>query len=467
MRNWVSNLACSAAAAALVTGSAIAQDRGAIASTGQIERTDIPASVPAPQNTATFDQTFAETAATPVVPTQGVVAEAKAGNWSEAQVAALIAVIENIGAEGLDPADYDRQPLKVSLRSGPSQELNEIATRNFTWLVEDLRDGRTPMKARTQWFVVDPDRERFPTKDLLAKALATGDIAGTLASLNPAHPDYAALKAELAKTPASQTSKRKLIRANMDRWRWLQRDLGTTYLITNVPEFQLRLTVGDKIIKTYRTIVGKPGRTATPQLAEMVEGVVFNPTWTVPQSIVKGEGLGAKVLGNPGWAKSAGYTATKGPNGHISVVQQPGPTNSLGRMKLEMPNPHAIFFHDTPSRHLFANANRALSHGCIRTENALEVAMLVAILGKGTTKDEAVEISTSGKYTKVTNKRQLPAYITYFTMATDINGKMATFSDIYGRDAPVLASLDKPRERNRSTVIEDEVIVIEDDLRDS
>ena len=65
------------------------------------------------------------------------------------------------------------------------------------------------------------------------------------------------------------------IRANMDRWRWLARDLGTIYLITNVPEYQLRLTVGDKIIRTYRTIVGKPGRTATPQLAETVEGVAF------------------------------------------------------------------------------------------------------------------------------------------------------------------------------------------------
>ena len=93
--------------------------------------------------------------------------------------------------------------------------------------------------------------------------------------------------------------------------------------------------------------------------------------------------------------------------------------------------------------------------------------MMVAILGKGASKEEAVEISTSGKYTKVANKRELPAYITYFTMATDINGKMSTFNDIYGRDASVLASLDKPRVRNRSNVTDEEVIVIEDDLQDS
>ena len=62
----------------------------------------------------------------------------------------------------------------------------------------------------------------------------------------------------------------------------------------------------------------------------MVEAVIFNPTWTVPQSIVKGEGLGAKVIGNPGWAKAAGYKGTKGSDGVIYVVQQPGPTNSFG-----------------------------------------------------------------------------------------------------------------------------------------
>ncbi|MEM6477101.1 MAG: L,D-transpeptidase family protein, partial [Pseudomonadota bacterium] len=373
--------------------------------------------------------------------------------------------IENIDKEGLDPADYDLQALLVSQASGPSEELNALAEKNFIWLVEDLRDGRTPMSARKQWFVVDPDRDRFRTDDLLAKALGEKGVADTLASLHPTHPDYAKLKQALADTPAEQKTKRKLIRANMDRWRWLARDLGTQYLITNVPEYQLRLTVGDNIISTYKTIVGKPGRTATPQLAETVSGVVFNPTWTVPQSIVKGEGLGNRVLNNPSWARQKGYKATKGANGYISVVQQPGPTNSLGRMKLEMPNRHAIFFHDTPSRGLFNSTNRALSHGCIRTERALELAITMAILGKGATRDEAIAIATSGEYTKVMIEKKMPAYITYFTMGTDVKGNMRTFKDIYGRDKPVLASFDKPRVKNRAIVSDDEVIVIENDPR--
>jgi len=414
---------------------------------------------------STFEEAFPVMISDPVVQGELIAPGPLVQAWSIDAVSALVAVIENISEEGLDPADYDLQALQVSLASGPSEELDKLASKNFVWLVEDLRDGRTPMDAREQWFVIDPDRDTYRTGDLLTEALASGDVAGTLAKLNPTHPDYARLKQELALTPVEDVDRRKLIRANMDRWRWLERDLGKVYLISNVPEYQLRLTVNDKIIKSYRTIVGKPGRTATPQLAEQVSGVVFNPTWTVPQSIVVGEGLGEKVLNNPDWARSKGYKATKGENGWITVIQQPGPTNSLGRMKLEMPNPHAIFFHDTPSRHLFNNSNRALSHGCIRTENALEVAMLVAMLGKGATKDEAVAIATSGKYTKVMNERKLAAYITYFTIATDINGELTTFNDIYDRDAPVLASLDQPRVGNRSNVIDDEVIVIENDPR--
>ncbi|MEN7538398.1 L,D-transpeptidase family protein [Aurantiacibacter flavus] len=391
----------------------------------------------------------------------------EAMDWTTAQAQDLLRVIRTIDAEGLVPADYLPDELAAALSANDAQQIDELASTAFAWLAEDLRDGRTPMANRRQWFVVDPDAERNPTSTVMANALETGDIAGALEALKPTHPDYAALRDKLAETPASATEQRRLIRANMDRWRWLARDLGGQYLITNVPEFQLRLTVNNEIIRTYRTVVGKPGRTATPQLAETVEGVVFNPTWTVPQSIVRGEGLGERVLNNPSWAARQGYRATRGANGYISVVQQPGPGNALGVMKLDMPNPHAIFFHDTPSRQMFNQDDRALSHGCIRTERALELAMTVAILGQGATRDEVVEISTSGEYTRVPVKKTMPAYITYFTMGVDIDGNLREFDDIYGRDEPVFASLDAPRVRDRARVSSEEVIRIVDDPRDT
>jgi len=387
--------------------------------------------------------------------------------WPVSRARPLLAYIENVGVEGLIPADYKPDELRAAIEAGPGPALDQAASRSFTWLVEDLRDGRTPMESRRQWFVIDPDADLMPTGKVMTQALATGAIADVLNGLAPTNPDYPALKEALGDTPQDEVKRRALIRANMDRWRWLQRDLGPQYLLTNVPEFQLRLTVNNNIIRSYRTIVGKPGRTATPQLAETVEGVIFNPNWTVPQSIVKGEGLGARVLGNPTWARANGYTATRGANGFVTVVQGSGPGNSLGMMKLDMPNPHAIFLHDTPSRGLFANDSRALSHGCVRVERALELAMTIAILGQGATREEAVAASTSGEYTRVPVKKSVPVYITYFTMARDIDGTLRTFNDIYGRDAPVLASFEKPRVGNRSRVTDEEVIEIQDDLQTS
>jgi murein L,D-transpeptidase YcbB/YkuD len=435
-------------------------------------------------------------------------------HWDVADAQALLDVIDGIGAEGLFPADYKPDVLREALAAkrgaplaaggkklaaGPANPLaaksdkelaaspgqaptaspgkvlaagqaqspdaagndalDEAASKSFAWLAEDLRDGRTPMTARVQWFAVDPDQDRMPTAQLMAQALTNHDVAGVLASLAPTNPDYAALKEELAATPETEMDRRALIRANMDRWRWLARDLGEFYLLTNVPEFQLRLTVKNRNIRTYRTVVGKPGRTATPQLAETVTAVVFNPTWTVPQSIVKGEGLGARLLSNPAEARREGYKVSRGADGYVSVVQQPGPGNALGLMKIDMPNPHAIYLHDTPSKQYFQRDVRAFSHGCIRTERAVELGMTMAILGANMPKEEAAAISRSRQYTKVPMTRTFPVYITYFTMARDIDGSLREFGDIYGRDKPVLDSFAAPRQPKTSQRQSDEPII--------
>ena len=115
-----------------------------------------------------------------------------------------------------------------------------------------------------------------------------------------------------------------------------------------------------------------------------------------------------------------------------------------------------------------------MSHGCVRTERAQELAITLAILGnlantpetRKAAADEAVAISTSGKYTRVPISKSMPVYITYFTMGRDINGKMRAFADIYGRDAPVLASFDAPRVANRARKTSEEVVEIVDDLQD-
>jgi len=439
---WRTARGASALALALAAGAAIAQ-------AGRAPENILPAPTPVPTATPTSPVSqqpavtppTTQAPAAPVIEPELPVLEPVL-NWQVAEAQSLAKVIDGIGVHGLIPADYQLTDLRAAILAGPGAALDAQASRSFAWLIEDMRDGRTRYDSRHQWFVVDPDVEQRPTATVMAEALASKDIVGAIASLAPTHPDYARLKDALAKAPAAT---KPLIQVNLDRWRWLPRDLGKFYLLTNVPEFQLRLTVDNEIIRSYRTIVGKPGRTATPQLAEIVEGVIFNPTWTVPQSIVKGEGLGAQLLANPARAKRENYKVTKAKDGMIYVVQQPGPGNALGQMKLDMPNEHAIFLHDTPGRNLFNLAQRALSHGCVRTERATELAITMAILGAGVTPDDAVAIVTSRKYTRVAMTRTFPVYLTYFTMASDITGKMGTFNDLYGRDAPVLASFAAPR----------------------
>jgi murein L,D-transpeptidase YcbB/YkuD len=379
--------------------------------------------------------------------------------WTVADAQALLATIQGIKTEGLFPKDYQPEALKAAIASGEGDTLDQVASKSFAWLIEDLRDGRTPMTSRVQWFAVDPDQDQMPTAQIMTQALSDHDIAGVVDKLAPTHPDYAVLKQSLADTPEKQAATKSLIRANMDRWRWLAHDLGDVYLITNVPEFQLRLTVKNRNIRTYKTVVGKPGRTATPQLAETVRAVVFNPTWTVPQSIVKGEGLGAKVMASPGWARANGYKGTRSADGTITVVQQPGPSNALGLMKIDMPNPHAIYLHDTPSKSYFNSEVRAFSHGCIRTERAVELGMTMAILGAQMPPEQAADLSRAGIYTKVAMTRTFPVYITYMTMARSIDGELKKFADIYGRDAPVLASFAAPREEKTTQRASDEPII--------
>ena len=415
----------------------------AAARTGVAKPAPLPA-VAAPP--ASASEPIPAVAADPAGPAIGSLTPQPVAQWTQADAANLLQLIEGIEAEGLIPADYQPDALRAAIDAGAGAALDAQASKSFDWLAEDLRDGRTPMDNRIQWFAIDPDVDANSTADLLTKAVTTHDIAGTLAALQPTYPDFNSLKQALALVAPENTKLRDQIRINMDRWRWLPRDLGTIYLITNIPEYQLRLTVNGRIVRTYRTVVGKPGRTATPQLAEKVEAVVFNPTWTVPQSIVKGEGLGAKLLGNPASAKRQGYKVTKSADGSVSIVQQPGDSNSLGRMKIDMPNPHAIYLHDTPSKSLFARPMRAYSHGCIRTEKAVELGMTMAILAGNLTPEEGIGLYNSAKYKRVVMTKTFPVYLTYFTMGRSIDGQLSSFADIYARDGAVLASFAKDRE---------------------
>lgn len=364
------------------------------------------------------------------------------GHWPLAEAKQLLAAIEGAGARGLFSRDYQPEVLKAAIAVGEGEALDQLASRLFAWLATDIRDGRTPDAARVQWFADDPDAQQYPLDAVLRQALDTRNVAAALDALEPAHPDYAALKAELARTPAANSARANLIRVNLERWRWMQRDIGQRYVMANVPEFMVHVFAKGRAIASYRTIVGKLN-TPTPQLSEMAEGVIFHPSWYVPQSIIA-EGLGAQIARSPAAVKARGYSWT-GSGKTLSVVERPGPRNTLGVMKVDMPNPHAIFLHDTLGKHHFEKEVRALSHGCIRTDRAIEFAALLGIMQGGLTPDEIKAHVAAGKTEKVAFAQPIPIFVSYFTLSSGSGGALKAFADLYGRDAPVVASFAKPR----------------------
>lgn len=369
-----------------------------------------------------------------------------APTWTIGNASALLTVIQGVGARGLNPSDYDPDALRAAMLAGEGVALNDLATLAFTKLLVDLRDGRTPYAARVQWFVRDPDATNFPTDALLRKALDSHEFEAVFASVEPVHPDYAALKVALAAT--KEPARQQIIKTNMERWRWLPRDLGTRYVTVNVPEYMVRVVGKGKNIASYRAIVGAP-KTATPQLSETALGMIIHPTWTIPQSIIK-ESVGALIANNPAAARARGYTWT-GTGKNLSVVQKFGPGNSLGMMKMDMPNPHAIFLHDTPTRNLFERPARALSHGCIRTDRAVEFAILMSILQADFDPHDAADIFKRGLNDRIPFTTPVQVFINYFTIASNGDGKLNSFADIYGRDAPVIASFAQPRQDKIAT----------------
>ncbi|MCW5648036.1 MAG: L,D-transpeptidase family protein [Sphingopyxis sp.] len=369
-------------------------------------------------------------------------------SWSEENATALLAAIENVGAEGLFAKDYNPDALAAAILAKDPARLDVVATDTFLLLATHLRDGRTPNAARKQWFMVDSDAETDPLLPLLANALDNGTVAKALASLNPVHPDFAVLKAALAgaKTPADANA----IRVNMERWRWMPRALGERYVVSNVPEYMTRVVHGGTVIATHKAVVGKPS-TATPQLNPMATGIIVNPNWTLPRSIIN-EGIGATIANNPAAARAQGYTWT-GSGKTLSVVQKPGPNNALGVMKMEMLNDHAIYLHDTPSKAAFNAATRAFSHGCIRTERALHFSGLMAVMFAGKSPEEFGEAIASGKTTRFGFDQPFPVYVAYWTVIPDGKGGTRKLADLYGRDAPVVASFAKPGRQAAEVIV--------------
>jgi murein L,D-transpeptidase YcbB/YkuD len=160
--------------------------------------------------------------------------------------------------------------------------------------------------------------------------------------------------------------------------------------------------------------------------------VTFNPWWNVPQSIIREMG-----------GRFSGYQVRRSEGGTTIVRQPPGPRNALGRVKIEMPNDHAIYLHDTPAQNLFARPVRAFSHGCIRTQNVRDFAALLLGPTGQWDRSEIDQAIATGETTRADLGAPVPVYIAYFTAAATTDGDIVTYADIYGRDTPVREALNR------------------------
>ncbi len=363
-------------------------------------------------------------------------------HWTKADAQSLLAAIQTVGTRGLNAQDYLPDALQTAMAMGEGPALDLAAKTSFDALISDVRDGHTPQAARIQWLVKDTDAVSFPSDQLMQQALLSHNVETVLASVDPEEPEYAALRDALAATPITNTVQRKLIRANMDRWRWLPRSIGDKHVIANVPEYMLRVMKNGRIVSSYPVIVGKLA-TQTPNLMANAVGLVVHPPWVIPRSLIKEE-VGPMIARSPAAARARGYTWTgSGPT--LSVTQLAGPHSALGFMKVDMPNPDAIFVHDTPNRTLFVRNPRAFSHGCLRTDRALELGIVLGLLQGGGDIETLKTLIKAGKTQKVPFKETIPVVIAYFTYARGADGKLQNFVDLYGRDGPVIAALDRPR----------------------
>jgi murein L,D-transpeptidase YcbB/YkuD len=373
----------------------------------------------------------AQPSATPVAPLPPVeLPPAPPPLWSVGDARALAAFIATVATEGLDPRDYDAAGLDAALRTGDPVVMSAAATERFAKLASDFALGHVRGKDRQEWHVNDSDLTPEASALLLAGALERHDIVGSLRTLLPTHSQYGFLRTALASADKADSAKYNRIKLNMDRWRWLPRDLGNKYIIVNVPSFYATLVENGATRWKHRAIAGAV-KTKTPQLTVQATGVILNPWWEVPPSITR------EVAGK------AGYVAVRGKDGKVQRWRQPpGPANALGKIKFVMQNSQNIYLHDTNARSRFNSQLRALSHGCIRTENIMDLAKeLLADDGGEWTAEKVDETVASGKTQMAKFVKPLPVYIVYFSAAALNDGTIVSYSDLYSRDAKVIAAL--------------------------
>jgi murein L,D-transpeptidase YcbB/YkuD len=373
-----------------------------------------------------------------------------------------VKVLGTAKAHGLDPADYNEQDI-IRLRTlqngedapekGSAERAQSLAdadvriTSALLTLGRDVALGHTkPERIASSWKA----RRAVPDFTGTLGTAADADLSTWLDALKPKHAQYAALQKALMDPAMAQQAGQ--IALNLERWRWMPDDLGSRYLVVNIPSFHLEAHEGDQTALEMKVVVGKPDH-KTPIFSDMMTTTVFSPYWNVPDSIVEGETAPAAAR-DPGFLKrnnieilrlsKSGTTAVDPSTVNwddpeelkaLAFRQKPGAKNALGHVKFLFPNPYDVYLHDTPADALFARQGRAFSHGCIRVEQPEALAQWVLKDMPEWTQEKIVEAMHAGEEQHVKLKQNIPVHIVYFTAWADAAGSVRLVPDVYGYDA--------------------------------
>lgn len=316
---------------------------------------------------------------------------------------------------------------------------------------EMMDDARVPL-LRARLNVEDPNNTQYTAAvaEAVRKFQDNNDlkVSGTL--------DDATVRAMNAPKRDRQID---LLTVNMERWRWLPRQLGApaignAYVMLNIPDFTLKVVHNGAQVWTTRVVVGKPDPHATPLLVETMKYITVNPTWNVPPSIIAKEYLPA-LAQDPTVLDRMGMKITRNPDGTVRIAQPPGEANALGRIRFNFPNKFLVYQHDTPDKNLFSKEVRAYSHGCMRVQYPDQYAAVllnITMPGERYT-PEKIRSMYGNSEIDLKFPTPIPVNITYQTAFVDDAGKLQTRRDVYGRDSQMLSILRNAKGRDLEQVV--------------
>jgi murein L,D-transpeptidase YcbB/YkuD len=364
-----------------------------------------------------------------------------------ARASAAIARLKDADADGLEVGDY-KTPTFVGLGPDALADADLKLTQTVLTYARHVQAGRFP-HSRVSRNNIELPQAAPEVADVLTLMAESADAGKALDTFSPQHEEYRKLKAALAELRAASANAKngashqiELVIANMERWRWYPRDLGEAHVIVNQPDFTLRVMHNGTQVWTTRVVIGKPSM-ATPLLSETMKYITVNPTWHVPQSIVRNEYLPA-LAQDPTVLSRMGLRVHYGANGGVEITQPPGDGNALGRIRFNFPNRFSVYQHDTPDKYYFAHEVRAYSHGCMRVQDPAkyaEVLLNIARPQEHWTAERIKRMFGAGEQDLQLQPVKIWVHLTYQTAFVDNAGKLQNRRDVYNLDSRTLAAI--------------------------